>query len=126
MEQKGTSAAEKQQILGTVHTKAYNWSGGAGTIGIAKGASTALANACTAFNNYQLRWDADRIVMGVNGVEYFTFLNPNNGDRNQWPFNAPQYLILNIAMGGDLGGAIDNAALPAQMEIDYVRVYKRL
>ena len=124
MEQKGTSAAEKQQILGTVHTKAYNWSGG--TLGVAKGASTALPNACTAFNNYQLRWDTDRIVMGVNGVEYFTFMNPNNGDRNQWPFNAPQYLILNIAMGGDLGGAIDNAALPAQMEIDYVRVYKRL
>jgi beta-glucanase (GH16 family) len=124
LEQRGTAAADKQQILGTVHTKAYNWSGG--TMGVAKGASTALPNACTAFNNYQLRWEADRIVIGVNGVEYFTFMNPNNGDRNQWPFNAPQYLILNLAMGGDLGGAINDTQLPAQMEVDYVRVYKRL
>lgn len=124
MEQKGTSAGEKSQVLGTVHTKAYNWSGG--TLGVAKGASTALPNACSAFNNYQMRWDADRIVIGVNGVEYFTYLNPNNGDRTQWPFNAAQYLILNLAMGGDLGGAIDNAQLPEQMEVEYVRVYKRL
>ncbi len=123
MEQKGTSAAEKQQILGTVHTKAYNWSGG--TLGVAKGASTALPNACNSYNNYQLRWEADRIVIGVNGIEYFTYLNPNNGDRNQWPFNAAQYLILNIAMGGDLGGTVNNAQLPAQMEVDYVRVYQR-
>lgn len=124
LEQRGTAAADKQQILGTVHTKAYNWSGG--TMGVAKGASTALPNACTAFNKYQLRWEADRIVIGVNGVEYFTFMNANNGDRDQWPFNAPQYLILNLAMGGDLGGAINDTQLPAQMEVDYVRVYKRL
>ena len=122
LEQRGTAAGEKQQILGTIHTKAYNWSGG--TMGVAKGASSALPNACTAFNNYQLRWEADRIVIGVNGAEYFTFMNPNNGDRNQWPFNAPQYLILNLAMGGDLGGTI-STPLPAQMEVDYVRVYRR-
>ncbi len=123
LEQKGFSAAEKQQILGTVHTKAYNWS--SGTLGVAKGASTSLPNACTAFNNYQMRWDEDRIVIGVNGVEYFEFVNPKNDDVKQWPFNAPQYLILNLAMGGDLGGAVNTTQLPASMEVDYVRVYRR-
>lgn len=123
LEQKGFSAAEKQQILGTVHTKAYNWS--SGTLGVAKGASTPLPNACTAFNNYQMRWDEDRIVIGVNGVEYFEFINPKNDDVKQWPFNAPQYLILNLAMGGDLGGAVNTTQLPASMEVDYVRVYRR-
>ncbi len=124
LEQKGTSAAEKLQILGTVHTKAYNWAGG--SKGVAKGASTSLPNACTSFNNYQMTWDADRISVGVNGVNYVVFSNPKNGDLQEWPFNAPQYLILNLAMGGDLGGKIDTTKLPAQMEVDYVRVYRRL
>ncbi len=123
LEQKGTAAAEKRQILGTVHTKAYNWQGG--TKGVAQGASTSLPNACTDFNKYQLTWDADRITIGVNDVNYFTFSNPKNGDSKEWPFNAPQYLLLNLAMGGDLGGAISDAQLPAQMEVDYVRVYRR-
>jgi beta-glucanase (GH16 family) len=123
LEQKGTSASEKLQILGTVHTKAYNWAGG--TKGVAKGASTSLLNACTDFNKYQLTWDADRITIGVNGLDYFSFANPKNGNTQEWPFNAPQYLLLNLAMGGDLGGSINDAQLPAQMEVDYVRVYRR-
>jgi beta-glucanase (GH16 family) len=124
LEQKGTSAAEKLQILGTVHTKAYNWAGG--SKGVAKGASTSLPNACTSFNNYQMTWDADRVSIGVNGVNYFVYPNPKNASQQEWPFNAPQYLILNLAMGGDLGGNIDTTKLPAQMEVDYVRVYRRL
>jgi beta-glucanase (GH16 family) len=123
LEQKGTSAAEKSKILGTVHTRAYNWTDN--TKGVAKGASTSLPNACTDFNKYQLTWDADRITIGVNGLDYFTFLNPKNGSVQEWPFNAPQYLLLNLAMGGDLGGAINDSQLPALMEVDYVRVYRR-
>ena len=123
MEQKGTSAADKREVLGTLHTRAYNWSGG--TLGVARGAATPLPNACTSFNNYQMSWDADRITIGVNGTNYFEFRNPRNGDRSQWPFDAPQFMILNLAIGGDLGGAVDNAALPAVMEVEYVRVYQR-
>jgi beta-glucanase (GH16 family) len=123
LEQRGTSAIAKQEILGTIHTRAFNYFNG--SEGKGKGASLALANACTSFNNYQMRWDADRIVIGVNGVNYFEFANPKDGDWRRWPFSAPQYLILNVAMGGDLGGAINDAQLPDQMEVDYVRVYRR-
>lgn len=123
MEQKGTSTAAKREVLGTLHTKAYNWSGG--TLGVAKGATTPLPNACTSFNNYQMSWDTDRIVIGVNGTNYFEFRNPRDGDRTQWPFDAPQFMILNLAIGGDLGGAVDNTALPAVMEVEYVRVFQR-
>lgn len=123
MEQRGTSAAAKREVLGTLHTRAYNWSGG--TLGVARGAATPLPDACTNFNNYQMIWDANRIAIGVNGTHYFEFRNPNNGDRAQWPFDAPQFMILNLAIGGDLGGAVDNAALPAVMEVEYVRVYQR-
>lgn len=118
MEQKGFNAAEKRQVLGTIHTSANN-------AGNSLGAYRALPTACTEFNTYQMTWDADKIVIGVNGVDYFTYNNPRNGNRSQWPFDRPQYLLLNVAVGGVLGGAVDNANLPAAMEVDYVRVYSK-
>ena len=123
MEQRGTSAAAKREVLGTLHTQAYNWSGG--TLGVARGGATPLPNACTSFNNYHMTWDANRIAIGVNGANYFEFAKPANADYAQWPFDAPQFMILNLAIGGDLGGAVDNTALPAVMEVEYVRVYQR-
>jgi len=110
-------------VLGTIHTRAYNYFNG--TLGPGQGASTAVADACTAFHNYQLTWDTDRIVIGVDNTNYFTYVNPKTGDRTRWPFDNPQYLLLNLAIGGDLGGAVDNGAFPMRMEIDYVRVYRK-
>jgi beta-glucanase (GH16 family) len=72
-----------------------------------------------------MTWDADKVVVGVNGRDYFTYNNPANGNLAQWPFNKDQYLLLNVAIGGVLGGAVDNANLPAAMEVDYVRVYRK-
>ena len=47
--------------------------------------------------------------------------------ENTWPFNTAFYLKLNLAWGGDWGGAqgIDESALPATYEIDYVRVFQK-
>lgn len=118
MEQKGFSAAEKQRVLGTVHTLA-------GHAGAGPSAVQTLPNACTAFNTYHLTWDADRIVIGVNGNDYFSYANPRNGNRAQWPFDRPQYLLLNVAVGGVLGGAVADQQLPASMEVDWVRVYRK-
>jgi beta-glucanase (GH16 family) len=113
----------KAQVLGTVHTRAYNYFNG--SLGVGRGASTALADACTAFHNYQLTWTADSIRIGVDDRVYMVFDNPKAGDVNRWPFDNPQYLILNLAIGGDLGGAVDPAFTSQQLEVDYVRVYRR-
>ncbi len=42
-----------------------------------------------------------------------------------WPFDKPYYLILNLAIGGGFGGAIDDAIFPNEMQIDFVRMYQR-
>lgn len=123
MEQKGFSAVEKTQVSGTIHTKAYNYFGG--TLGVGRGASTTVAGACTNFHNYQLTWSVDKIVMAVDGVSYFEFVNPKDGDYNKWPFDKPQFMILNLAVGGDLGGAIPGNFVSDQMVVDYVRVYQK-
>lgn len=110
---------KKGEVLGTVHTAAYNH-----TIGTQKGATMQVPDACDVFHNYQLKWDADHIVIGVDNKYYFQFVNAKDGDLRKWPFSAPQYLLLNLAIGGDLGGPVDDAIFPVQMEVDYVRVYQ--
>lgn len=50
-------------------------------------------------------------------------------DLNPWPapFDRPFYLIMNLAVGGQFGGNPDAAAaFPAELQVDYVRVYERL
>jgi beta-glucanase (GH16 family) len=64
--------------------------------------------------------------MGVDGRELFRFDRPAGAGKAEWPFDAPQYLILNVAVGGAWGGqkGIDAKAFPARMEVDYVRVWQ--
>jgi beta-glucanase (GH16 family) len=52
-------------------------------------------------------------------------LPAKNANHHQWPFDDPQYLILNLAIGGFLGGPVDDNIFPVTMEVDYVRVYQK-
>ena len=54
------------------------------------------------------------------------FDNDKKGNHDTWPFASPQYLILNVAVGGWGGDeGIDPATFPARMTIDYVRVWQK-
>lgn len=112
LEQVGSNPS---RVFGTVHTRQ---SGGSGT-----GAAVTLADACTAFHDYQLHWTADEIALAIDGAVYYRYANPRAG-RATWPFDAPQYLLLNIAIGGTLGGAVDDTIFPVTLEIDHVRVWQ--
>jgi len=103
----------------TIHTGAYNH-----VLRTHRAGQIRLSDVCTAFHTYQLDWTRERLRMGVDGRTVFTFNRSEN--PQEWPFDGPQYLILNVAVGGDWGGAqgIDSAAFPARMEVDYVRVYQ--
>jgi beta-glucanase (GH16 family) len=77
------------------------------------------------FHVYSVNWTPDKMDFFVDGQRYFTFAKESGGD-DVWPFDRPQYLILNLAIGGSWGGqrGIDDAAFPARYFIDYVRVYR--
>jgi len=107
-------------VHGTMHTLAYNH-----TKNNSRTATTTIPDACTAFHRYQLTWTANRIEVGVDDRNYFQYANDGSGNA-EWPFDSPQYLILNIAVGGDWGGqmGIDDTIFPVRMEVDYVRVYQ--
>ncbi len=76
-----------------------------------------------AFHRYAIEWSPERIDFFADDNRYLTVANEKSG-RDAWPFDDPEYLILNVALGG-WGGAVVDADLPARMEVDYVRVYKR-
>lgn len=123
MEQKGLSAGEKTLVSGTIHTRGYNYFGGA--LGVGQGASMTVTDACTAFHNYQLTWSVNKIVIAVDGTPYFEFANPKDGNYDKWPFSKPQFMILNLAIGGDLGGPVPANFVSDQMVVDYVRVFQK-
>ena len=105
------------RLFSTVHTTA-----GSGGNGV--GAAVQMTDACTSFHTYQMLWTEQEIRFGIDGKTHLTYPNRGLGDK-QWPFGAPQFLILNIAIGGDLGGPVDDSIFPVQMEIDHVRVYQK-
>ncbi len=105
------------RVFSTVHT-----AGGSG--GSGKGAGAQVSDVCTAFHDYQMHWTQHGIRFGIDGVAHFEYRNPGTGSV-LWPFDAPQFLILNVAIGGDLGGAVDDSIFPVRMEVDHVRVYQR-
>lgn len=109
-------------VQSSIHTQSYNH-----VQRTEKTATKTIRNAETEFHVYAVEWTADYIKGFVDGEEYFHFGNDGNGDKHTWPFNVPFYLKLNLAWGGDWGGSqgIDEDALPAVYEIDYVRVYQK-
>ena len=89
-------------------------------------ADPAVADACAAVPVDHVRWTPDAMVFALDGADYYSFPREPGGGRAAWPFDRPFHLILNVAVGGDWGGAegIDDAALPQRMEIDWVRVWQ--
>ncbi len=107
---------EPGRVFSTVHTaKGHGGNGSGGAVHI--------ADACHAFHNYQMHWTADWVRFGVDGVVHFEYKKSGSG-RDQWPFDTPQFLILNIAVGGHFGGEVDERIFPVSMEIEHVRVYQ--
>lgn len=71
------------------------------------------------FNTYGIIWDAEKIEFFVNDALTYTYHK-----SGFWPFDKPFYLILNQSGGAGWPGAIIDADLPFEMQVDYVRVYQ--
>lgn len=90
------------------------------------GTGIKVPGASDGFHVYAIEWNSKQIAFFVDHQKYYTYHKPGK-DAAGWPFNKPQYLILNLAIGGAWGGAkgIDDAIFPQRFDIDYVRVYKK-
>jgi beta-glucanase (GH16 family) len=108
-------------IHATVHTKKYNH-----VIGTQRGDTMRVNDCSEKFHVYSVQWDSATVRMFVDSTVYFTYPNEHSG-YDAWPFDNPMHLLLNIAVGGNWGGAkgVDTTIWPQRMEVDYVRVYGR-
>jgi beta-glucanase (GH16 family) len=101
----------------TLHAQAFYGANG-------KGAGKYLSNVTDNFHTYRLDWAPYGIRGYFDNEMVFEYLN-NGGGSSTWPYDKKFHLLLNIAVGGNWGGAqgVDDTIFPATMEIDYVRVY---
>jgi beta-glucanase (GH16 family) len=76
------------------------------------------------FHTFEAVWEEKKIDFLVDGKLYYTY-QPKERDNDHWPFNAPFFIIMNVAIGGGFGGEVDPSLTNAKMEIDYVRVYQK-
>jgi len=82
-----------------------------------EGESTNIPNPYDDFHLYSLIWTPYEITLLFDNEPFFTV--PNDEKR---PYDNPHYLILNLAMGGTLGGQVPDDFNEAVMEVDYVRI----
>lgn len=70
----------------------------------------------------QIRFLVDDVVYATE-TENLTYINQNS----YWPFNKPHYFIINLAVGGTMGGSIDDGMFQNDvlMKVDWVRVWQR-
>jgi beta-glucanase (GH16 family) len=89
-----------------------------------KGGAKIITTATDDFHLYRLDWTPYGIRGYFDNEKVFDYINPNSGFAS-WPYDKKFHLLLNIAVGGNWGGAqgVDDSIFPITMEIDYVRVY---
>lgn len=105
----------------TCHTRKYYFKQGNQI-----GADIKVDSMNTKFHVYAIEWDKNGIHAFLDGERYYTY--DKTADELEWPFNNPQNIILNLAVGGGWGGlkGIDESYNSHQYIIDYVRVYERI
>jgi len=78
-----------------------------------------ISTVSSQFHIYALEWTSEIMVFSVDDVIHYTY-NTTTKDSSTWPFNADQYILLNIAVQS----SIDPSFVQSSMEIDYVRVFE--
>jgi beta-glucanase (GH16 family) len=113
---------DQNRVHFSVHTEAYNH-----MIGTQRTATKVIGTASTEFHTYRVDWTPYAVRGYFDDLQVFEFINEGNGPAT-WPFDKRFHLLINVAFGGNWGGAqgIDNSVLPQSMLVDYVRVYKMI
>lgn len=110
---------EPDLIMGTLHGPGYS-----GALGFS-GWNRQTYNIADDFHTFGIEWDEDQITWFYDGEAYLTMKREDVGTR-PWVFDQPFFFILNLAVGGTLGGMVSpDTVFPSQYLVDYVRVYEK-
>ncbi|HKO61976.1 MAG TPA: glycoside hydrolase family 16 protein [Pyrinomonadaceae bacterium] len=113
---------EPSKVFGTLHGPGYS-----GANGISAWYSLPSSGKFSEdFHVFAVEWERDVIRFHVDGRLYKTRTPTDLPQGKAWVFNHPFFLILNVAVGGHWPGKPDaTSVFPQEMQVDYVRVYKR-
>jgi beta-glucanase (GH16 family) len=109
---------EPHEALGTLHGPGYFGSRGCG------GKLVAAQPFSDDWHEFGIYWKPDQISWHVDGDIYF-ISTPQSVKPNDWVFNQPFSMILNMAVGGNLGGPLA-PDLPDSVKllVEWIRVYE--
>lgn len=107
-------------LFSTVHTGSFNH-----IKNTQVGDTIIVPDITTKFHTYVLEWEENEMRSYIDGSLYFTFKKVEGGS-DAWPFDRPFHLLINLAIGGNLGGEVDKTLFPQKMLVDYVRVYRKI
>jgi beta-glucanase (GH16 family) len=111
---------EPNIIHGTVHGPGYSGAAGLG------GPYTLPSGAYhDAYHVFAVEWEGNVFRWYMDNVLYFTLTRATVETHGQWVFDHPNFILLNVAVGGAWPGSPDGTTVfPQQMRVDYVRVYQ--
>lgn len=110
---------EPDLVIGTLHGPGYS-----GALGFSQWNRQSY-NIADDFHTYAIEWEPNEIRWFYDGVQYHKVNRTDVGDR-EWVFDQPFFIILNLAVGGQLPGPIGlDTVFPAQLNVDYIRVYEK-
>jgi beta-glucanase (GH16 family) len=116
------------ELIGTYPGRTYStmhWKPVTGT-NTSKGAEYNLTSGdfSQKFHVFSIVWSQDLIKSYVDDQLFLTVTKADFGAAN-YPFNASQFFIFNVAVGGNWPGPPDaNTPFPQRMFVDYVRVFQ--
>lgn len=76
------------------------------------------------YNVYGVDIWPDSLVFHVNGVRTFCYPKIRTDEEGQFPFDVPQYLLIDMQLGGQWVGPVDAGDLPVEMQVDWVKHYQ--
>jgi beta-glucanase (GH16 family) len=106
------------EALGTLHGPGYFGDHGCG------GKLIFDESLAGQWHEFSINWKPGSISWFVDGKEYFS-ATPESVSPNQWVYDHPFYVLLNLAVGGNLGGPL-SPDLPDsnKLLVDYIRFYE--
>lgn len=113
------ATARRHRVFSTLHAEGH--SGGSG-IGI--GEKTFGDDFASEWHTFGIKWTEEKITAYYDDVAVGSY--NSDGTELNWPYNQKFYIILNLAIGGNLGGTDYANSLGGEAEflVDYVRVYQ--
>jgi beta-glucanase (GH16 family) len=87
--------------------------------GVDTGSSYTGPDFSAGYHTFAVDWQPTALVFYVDGIERWRYTGPGIP-------NEPEYLVLNLAIGGDYDGPPDaSTPFPSYFDVDYARVWRR-